>query len=82
MLLLQETHIVPRTPNISRGNPTTPREAREHSKNASTKKPKGSETDPQTCRLLQKVCTQILRYIKSTNTSDKEGCRVQMDPQM
>ena len=27
MLLLQETHTVPRTLNISIGNPTTPREA-------------------------------------------------------
>ena len=56
------------------------REAGKHSKNASTQKSKGSKTISWTSRLLQKIHPQVRGYLKSLNTSNKKGCRIQMDP--
>ena len=82
MQFLQKAHTVLRTSNISRWNTATTREARKHSKNACTQKPKRSKTISWTSRLLQKVRPQIHGYLKSFNTSNKEGCRIQIDPRM
>ena len=82
MQLLQETHTVLRTPNLRRRNTTPIRKTRKYNKNASTKKPKRSKTIPWTCRLLQKICPQIHRHFKSSDTSNKEGHRIQMGPRM
>ena len=60
-------------------HPTPPRETRKHSQNASSKEPKGSETVPWTRRILQKICPQICRHFKSSNTLNEKGCRIQMD---
>ena len=49
-----------------------------YSKNASTQKPKGSETISWTSRLLQKICLQIRRYFESFNTPNKEVHGIQM----
>ena len=43
-------------------------------------KPKESKTISWTSRLLQKICPQIRRYLKSFNAPNEEGCRIQMDP--
>ena len=43
------------------------------------KNPKGSETVPWTRRILQKICPQICRHFKSSNTLNKKGRRIQMD---
>ena len=56
-----------------------PRKTRKHSQNASSKEPKGSETVPWTRRLLQKICPQICRHFKSSNTPNEKGRRIQMD---
>ena len=69
-----------RTPNLCRRNTTPTRKTRKYNKNASTQKPKRSKTVPWTCRLLQKICPQICRHLKSPNTSNKEERRIQMDP--
>ena len=82
MLFLQKAHTVPRTLNLHRRNPTPTRKTRKHSQNASTQKPKRSETVPCPSRLLQKICSQICRHLKSSNTLNKEGCGIQVDPQM
>ena len=55
------------------------RKTRKHSQNASPKEPKGSETVPWTHRILQKICPQICRHFKSSNTLNKKGRRIQMD---
>ena len=82
MLFLQETHTVSQTINISRRNPTTPREIRKHSQNVSTQKPKGSKTIPWISRLLPKVHTKIRRHFQSSDTPNKKGRGVQMDPRV
>ena len=82
MLFLQETHTVPWTFNFSRRHPTPTRETRKHSKNASTKKPKRSETISWTSRLLQEIHSKICRYLTSTNTPNQKRCRIQMDTRM
>ena len=41
---------------------------------------KCSETISWTGRLLQKICPQIYKHFKSLNTSNKEGCGIQMGP--
>ena len=81
MLFLQEAHTVFWTLNIDSRNPAAPRETRKHSQNASTKEPKGSETISCFRRLLPKICTQMRRHLKSTDTPNKKGYRVQMDPE-
>ena len=80
MLFLQKTHTVPWTFNISRRKPASPREIGKHSQNASTKESKGSETVSRTSRLLQKICTQICRYLKGVDTSNEKRRRIQVDP--
>ena len=82
MLLLQKAHTVPQTFNLCRRNPTPARKTQKHSQNASTQKPKRSETVPWTSRLLQKICSLICRHLKSSNTFNKEGCQIQVDPRM
>ena len=64
---------------LSRRHSTPPRETRKHSQNASPKEPKGSETVPWTCRILQKISPQICRHFKSSNTLNKKGRGIQMD---
>ena len=44
-----------------------------------SKLPKGSETIPWTRRILQKICPQICGHLKSSNTPNKKGRRIQMD---
>ena len=82
MLLLQEKHTISRTPNLRRRHPTSIIETRKHSQNASTKKPKRSETISRTSRLLQKIRPQICEHLKSTNTSNEKGCRIQVYSRM
>ena len=82
MRFLEKAHTVPRTPNLCRQNSTPTRKTRKHSQDASIQKPKRSETVPWPSRLLQKICSQIHRHLKSTNTSNKEGRRIQVDPRM
>ena len=53
MLFLQKTHTVSQTFHLSRWHSTPPRETQKYSQNASSKKSKGSETVPRTCRILQ-----------------------------
>ena len=72
MLLLQKTHTIPWTLNLSRRNPTPTGETREHSQNASTKKPKRSETIPRPSRLLQKIHSQICRHFFHLTKRDIE----------
>ena len=79
MLFLQKTHPISWTLNLSRWHSTPPRKTRKHSQNASAKEPKGSETVPWTRRILQKICPQICRHFKSSNTLNKKGHRIQMD---
>ena len=74
MLFLQETHTVPRTPNLGRRNSTVTGEIGKHSQNASTKKSERSETIFRTSGILKKVCTKICRHFQSTNTPHQEGC--------
>ena len=54
MLLLQKTHTISWISNLGRRHSTPTGETRKHSQNASTKKPKRSETIHQTSRLIQK----------------------------
>ena len=68
MLLLQETHTVPWTFDFSRRNSTSTRKTGEHSKNASAKNTKGSETIFRTCRILPKIC----RCIQGVNAPDQK----------
>ena len=75
----QKTYTIPRTFDLIRRHPTSPRETRKHSEDASPKKPKGSETIPWTRRLLQKICPQIRRHLKSPNTLNQKGHGIQMD---
>ena len=75
MLFLQKTHPISWTLNPS----TPPGETQKHSQNASSKEPKGIETVPWTRRILQKICPQIRRHFKSSNTFNKKGRRIQMD---
>ena len=82
MLFFQMTHTISWTPNFCRRHPAPTRETQKHSQNASTKKPKGSETISRISRLLQKICSQICRHLKSTNTFNQKGCRIQMDTRM
>ena len=65
-------HTVLRTPNLCRRNTTSTGKTRKYSKNASTEKSKRSKTGPWTCRLLQKICSQIHRHFESPNTSNKD----------
>ena len=72
MLLLQKTHTISQTSNLRRRHSTLTGETRKHSQNASTRKPKRSETIPWTGRLLQKIRPQICRYLKSPNTPNEK----------
>ena len=56
-----------------------PEKTRKYSQDASTKKLKGGETVSWTSRLLQKICSQICRHLKSTNSFNQKGCGIQMD---
>ena len=76
------THTISWTPNFRRWYPAPTRETRKHSQNASTKKPKGSETISRTSRLLQKICSQFCRHLKSTNIFNQKGRRIQIDTRM
>ena len=80
MLFLQKTHTVSGTLNLCRGDTAPTGKTGKHNKNASTQKPKRSETIPWISRLLQKICSQIRRHLESPNTPNQEGCRIQMDP--
>ena len=82
MLFLQEAHTISRTLNISRKKPAPPRKTGKHSKNASPKEPKGSETISWFSRLLSKIRTQVCRHFMSTNTPNQKECKIQMDPRM
>ena len=81
MLFLQKTHPISWTLNLSRWHPTPPRETQKHSQNASSKEPKGSETVPWTCRILQKICPQICRHFKSSNTLNKKDVEFKWTPE-
>ena len=82
MLFLQETHTISRTSNFGRRHSTPTGETGKHSQDASTKKPKRSETISLTSRLLQKIRSQICRHLKGTNTLNEKGCRIQVDTRM
>ena len=58
---------------------TTTRETGKHSKNAHTTKCKTRKTIFGTCRLLQKVCATLLRYLKTPHTAHPKERRFQLD---
>ena len=60
--LLQKTYSIPRSFNFRQRYPATTRMTGKHSKNASTPKRQAGEAISGTCRLLQKICTMLLRH--------------------
>ena len=56
-----------------------PEKTRKYSQDASTKKSKGGKTVSWTSGLLQKICSQICRHLKSTNPFNQKGCGIQME---
>ena len=65
----KKTHSIPWPFDFRRRHQSTTRKIREYSKDASTSKRQADETIFGTCRLLQKICTTLLRHSKAAHTA-------------
>ena len=58
-----------------------PEKTGKHSKDANTPECQASETIFRTCRLLQKICTTLLRHSKTTHTAHQKKMKDSTGPQ-